>query len=129
MSGQTTDGAHNFADVAVGDWFSGAVAWAVKSGITNGTTETTFAPYENITREQMATMIYRYATLMGHDWTISKEAGFEDQTDVATYANYQVNWAADKGIINGYPDGTFAPKSNATKAEAVTMLQRLLNLK
>ncbi len=128
MSGQTTDGAHNFTDVAVGDWFAGAVAWAVKSGITNGTSETTFAPYENITREQMATMIYRYATLMGHDWTISKEAGFADQFDVATYANYQVNWAADKGIINGYPDGTFAPKSNATKAEAVTMLQRLLNL-
>lgn len=128
MSGQTTDGAHNFTDVNVGDWFAGAVAWAVKSGITNGTTETTFAPYENITREQMATMIYRYATLMGHDWTITKEAGFADQAEVAEYANYQVNWAADKKIINGYPDGTFAPKSNATKAEAVTMLQRLLNL-
>ncbi len=128
MSGQTTDGAHNFTDVGVGDWFTNAVAWAVKSGITNGTTETTFSPYENITREQMATMIYRYATLMGHDWTISKEAGFADQAEIATYANYQVNWAADKKIINGYPDGTFAPKANATKAEAVTMLQRLLNL-
>ncbi|MDO5477659.1 MAG: discoidin domain-containing protein, partial [Clostridia bacterium] len=128
MSGQTTDGAHNFTDVNVGDWFTNAVAWAVKSGITQGTSETTFAPYENITREQMATMIYRYATLMGHDWTITKEAGFADQAEVATYANYQVNWAADKGIINGYPDGTFGPKANATKAEAVTMLQRLLNL-
>ncbi len=129
MSGQTTDGAHNFTDVNVGDWFTNAVAWAVKSGITQGTSETTFAPYENITREQMATMIYRYATLMGQDWTITKEAGFADQAEIATYANYQVNWAADKGIINGYPDGTFGPKANATKAEAVTMLQRLLNLK
>lgn len=128
MSGQTTDGAHNFTDVNVGDWFTNAVAWAVKSGITQGTSETTFAPYENITREQMATMIYRYATLMGHDWTITKEAGFADQAEIATYANYQVNWAADKGIINGYPDGTFGPKANATKAEAVTMLHRLLNL-
>ncbi len=128
MSGQTSDGSESFDDVNVGDWFTQAVAWAVNNGITMGTTESTFSPYENITREQMATMIYRYATLMGLDWTISAETEFADRADFAEYANYQINWAADKGIVKGYPDGTFGPKANATRAEAVSMLQRLLNL-
>ncbi len=128
ISGQTSDGSENFTDVNVGDWFANAVAWAVNNGITMGTTDTTFSPYAKITREQMATMIYRYATLVGAEWTILAEAGFIDKAEISTYANYQVNWAAEKGIITGYPDGSFAPKAEATRAEAVVMLTRLMTL-
>ncbi len=128
ISGQTSDGSENFADVNVGDWFANAVAWAVNQGITMGTTEDTFSPYAKITREQMATMIYRYATKVGAEWEISGEASFADKAEISTYANYQVNWAADKGVISGYPDGTFGAKKEATRAEAVVMLTRLMNL-
>lgn len=126
MSAQTSDASENFTDVNVGDWFLPAVAWAVNNGVTAGTSEETFSPYANITREQMATMIYRYATShLGMDWKIAEETLFADNDLIADYAKYQVRWAKDKGIILGRPDGTFGPRDNATRAEAVAMLSRL----
>lgn len=127
MSGQTSDASESFADVNVGDWFLGAVSWAVNSGITQGITADTFAPYQKITREQMATMIYRYATqILGMDWQIAEDKTFTDSAEISAYAAYQVRWAADKGIVQGRPDGAFDPWSDATRAEAVTMLSRFL---
>ena len=126
MSGMTSDGSYNFKDVKPGDWFGQAVAWAVNFGITSGISEDMFSPYENITREQMAAMIYRYATLMGADWQTGETGEFTDETDIADYAKYQVRWAKGEGIISGRPDGSFGPKDNATRAESAAMLSRLV---
>lgn len=126
MSKMTSDGSHSFKDVKPGDWFAQAVAWAVNFGITSGTDADTFSPYENITREQMAAMIYRYATLMGADWQTTENGEFADETDIADYAKYQVRWAKGEGIISGRPDGSFGPKDNATRAESAAMLSRLV---
>lgn len=126
MSNMTSDGSQSFKDVKAGDWFSQAVAWAVNFGITSGTSEDTFSPYEKITREQMAAMIYRYATLMGADWQTSETGEFADDGEIADYAKYQVRWAKGEGIISGRPDGSFGPKDNATRAESAAMLSRLV---
>ncbi len=126
MSGMTSDGSQSFKDVKAGDWFSQAVAWAVNFGITSGTREDMFSPYEKITREQMAAMIYRYATLMGADWQTSETGEFADEGEIAEYAKYQVRWAKGAGIISGRPDGSFGPKDNATRAESAAMLSRLV---
>lgn len=126
MSNMTSDGSQSFKDVKAGDWFSQAVAWAVNFGITSGTSEDTFSPYEKITREQMAAMIYRYATLMGADWQTSETGEFADEGEIAEYAKYQVRWAKGAGIISGRPDGSFGPKDNATRAESAAMLSRLV---
>lgn len=126
MSKMTSDGAQKFKDVGLGDWFMQAVAWAVQNGITSGTTEDTFSPYDNITREQMAAMIYRYATLMGADWQTEENGEFADGDSISDYAKYYVRWAKGEGIINGRDDGTFGPKDNATRAESAAMLSRLL---
>lgn len=125
LSGMVSDGSHSFKDVATGDWFSLAVAWAVNFGITTGTADGVFSPYEKITREQMATMIYRYATLMGADWQTSENGEFSDGGSIADYAKYQVRWAKGNGIITGRPDGSFGPKDNATRAETAAMISRL----
>ncbi len=126
MSGATFDGAQSFRDIAEADWYSKAVSWAVSAGITQGMSEDTFAPSVNITREQMAVMIYRYATLMGADWNITNDSEFADSDAIEDYAKYQVRWAKDKGIIEGRPDGTFGAKDYATRAETAAMLSRLV---
>lgn len=126
MSGMTSDGSHKFKDVKVGDWFLQAVAWAVNYNITSGTSEDEFSPYEKITREQMAAMIYRYATLMGADWQTDENGEFADGHEISEYAKYYVRWAKGMGIINGRDDGTFGPKDNATRAESAAMLSRLV---
>ena len=128
ISGETSSGYEPFDDIEVGDWFSAAVAWAYDREITKGTTDSEFSPYALITREQMATMIYRYATNVGAPWKIETEAGFDDKTEFSEYANYQINWASEKGIVKGYPDNTFLPKNNATRAEASVMLSRMMSL-
>lgn len=126
MSKMTSDGSQSFEDVKSGDWFSQAVAWAVNYGITSGTSDSTFSPYEKITREQMAAMIYRYATLMGADWQTDENGEFADNSEIADYAKYQVRWAKGSGIISGRPDGSFGPKDNATRAESAAMLSRIV---
>lgn len=126
MSKMTSDGSHKFKDVKVGDWFLQAVAWAVNYGITSGTSDEEFSPYEKITREQMAAMIYRYAVLMGADWQTAENGEFADGGEISEYAQYYVRWAKGMGIINGRDDGTFGPKDNATRAESAAMLSRLV---
>lgn len=76
----------------------------------------------------MAVMIYRYATKVGAKWIIESELNFVDKAEISEYAIYQVNWALEKEIIKGYPDDTFLPKNNPTRAEAIVMLSRMMSL-
>lgn len=128
MSGEFGQGIDVFEDISIGDWFSQAVAWAYENGIVTGTSEKTFSPYELITREQMAVMIFRYARHSAASWQNRNVPEFTDSADISSWALEAINWSATAGISNGYSDGSFMPKGSATRAEAAVMLLRLKNL-
>ncbi len=115
-----------FTDVESGSWYEAAVNWASANGIVNGTSATTFDPNATITREQMATILYRYANFKKYDLTVGQTRLFADSADIADYAKDAMNWAADKGLITGSGDGTVTPKAYASRAQAATMLQRMV---
>ncbi len=111
-----------FADVPDGQWYTDAVIWAAKEKIVNGMSETTFAPNDSITREQIATILYRYA---GSPKVSGDLDQFSDASDVSTYALDAMVWAVKEGIIGGM-NGKLAPKDNATRAQIATILYRYL---
>ena len=112
-----------FADVPEGQWYTDAVIWAAKEKIVNGMSETTFAPNESITREQIATILYRYA---GSPQVSGNLYQFSDAFSVSTYAYDAMLWAVKESIITGM-NGKLAPKDNATRAQIATILYRYLN--
>lgn len=114
----------NFADVSADKYYANAVAWANANGIVKGITETEFAPDMNITREQMAAILYRYSK----NKATAGEITYTDKEAISDYALDAVEWANAAGIMNGNTDGTFAPLRNASRAEAAAVFVRLLNL-
>lgn len=114
-------GANFFKDVSSSDYFYNAVLWAVKKGITNGTSPTTFAPNATITRGQTVTFLYRHAASPA----VTDNNPF---TDVATDAYYApaVQWAAANNITNGTTPTTFSPNANCTRGQIVTFLYRYM---
>lgn len=124
LSGYTTSA---FTDVASTDWYFAAVQWAYAKGVTTGA-DGKFIPKAFITREQVAAMLYRYAEYMGN---VSNAEGmsareFYDYDSISSWAQAPVQWAMNNGIITGNPDGSFAPASNATRAEAAKMITVLV---
>ena len=110
--------ASSFTDVPVSAYYAKAVAWAVENGITNGMTETTFAPNATCTRGQSVTFLYR--ALKG---TASGSANFTDVKSDAFYAD-AINWAVANNVTNGTSNTTFSPNADCTRAEIVTFLYR-----
>ena len=110
--------ASSFTDVPASAYYAKAVAWAVENGITNGMTETTFAPDATCTRGQSVTFLYR--ALKG---TASGSANFTDVAPDAFYAD-AVNWAVANNVTNGTSATTFSPNADCTRAEIVTFLYR-----
>lgn len=110
--------ATSFTDVPVSTYYAKAVAWAVENGITNGMTETTFAPNAACTRGQSVTFLHR--ALKG---TASGSANFTDVKSDAFYAD-AVNWAVASDVTNGTSATTFSPNADCTRAEIVTFLYR-----
>ena len=110
--------ASSFTDVSASAYYAKAVAWAVENGITNGMTETTFAPDATCTRGQSVTFLYR--ALKG------SASGSTNFTDVASDAFYAdaVNWAVANNVTNGTSNTTFSPNADCTRAEIVTFLYR-----
>jgi hypothetical protein len=110
-----------FQDVDVDDWYAEAVAWAADAGIVTGYGNGTFGPNDNITRQQVAVMLWRYA---GQP-TASADSidTFGDADSVSTYAQQAMAWAIENGIINGI-NGNLSPNSNATRAQVATMMMR-----
>jgi len=120
LSGYTVSA---LTDVTTSDWYFAAVQWAYEKGITTGS-DGKFNPNTAITREQMATMLYRYADYTGD---MSNAEGmsarkFTDYDSISSWAQAAIQWAVKNGIITGNPDGSFAPASNATRAEAAKMI-------
>lgn len=118
----------SFLDVESDSYYENALIWANQNGIVNGVSETEFAPDINITREQIATIIYRYAklknTAIEDAWEIQLD--YTDLSDISDYALEAVIYCKDKDIMQGRENNTFYPKSNATRAEMAAMLQRFL---
>ena len=118
-----------FEDVPSGQWYSEAVAWAAQNGIVSGMGDGLFAPNSDITREQMATILYRYEQFSGKippDIVADRE--FSDWDDISDYAKNPVNVLTAQGIINGKPGNLFDPKGTATRAEVAAMLHRFLEV-
>ncbi|MDY3992674.1 MAG: S-layer homology domain-containing protein [Evtepia sp.] len=114
-----------FTDVPAGQYYAEAVAWAAANGIVNGTSDTTFAPLNNITREQMAAILYRYAQYKNYDVSGSADlSAFTDATSISDYAVSALQWAVEAGLINGKGNGILDPKGSATRAEVSAILSR-----
>ena len=114
-----------FTDVAAGTWYTDAVLWAAQNGIVNGLGENTFAPMNTLTREQLVTMLYRYAEAEGYDVSAAADlSGYPDADKVQTYAQEAMSWAVAEGIVAGMDDGTLNPAGNATRAQIATILMR-----
>ena len=115
-----------FDDIDGDEWYAEAVRWAASEGIVNGVSDTEYAPNANITREQLATMLYRYAQYSGMDAVDLREniSGFADADSVSEYAVQALNWAVGEELVNGMGDNTLAPQGNATRAQAAALLMR-----
>ena len=126
LEGAPTAAAGSFTDVPAGQWYTDAVAWAAANGIVNGTSATTFAPNDPVTREQFAAILYRYAAYKGMDSvTLAEVLGrFADCDACSAYAVSALEWAVQEGLIHGMTDTTLAPKGSATRAQAATILAR-----
>ena len=118
----------SFTDVPANQYYANAVAWASANGIVNGVSADNFAPNANITREQMAAIIYRYGTAAGIVPASDDDISYTDADKIAAYAQDAAKWAYNAGIILGNSDGSFAPSRTATRAEAAAIFVRLLAL-
>ncbi len=121
LFGITPGGASTFADVADTDWFAPYVAAGQAAGIVNGTSETTFSPDDNITREQIAAIVGRYLNLSSQ-----AAVNYSDAASIEDYALPYVAALSEQGILTG-SDGMFNPKDPATRAEAATIMSRVKN--
>lgn len=115
-------------DVSEEDWFFNAVMWAFSAGIVKGRSDNVFAPYEKITRQEMAVMIARYLEYRGESIEGGLADNFTDSADIASWAKKEVGFMAQKGIIKGRENGDFAPLDNATRAEAAAMIYRFTQI-
>ena len=116
-----------FTDVPEGQWYTNAIIWAANEGIVNGMTATAYAPDASITREQIATIVYRFAAKLGYEVDETGDLNaYADGKAVSSYATEAMQWAVGCGLINGI-DGKLAPTATATRAQLATMLMRLVD--
>lgn len=117
---------NSFTDVAADAWYAEAVQWASENGIVNGYGDGLFGPEDNVTRQQLATMIFRYAQYIGRDTTKSADlTAFADYARVEAYAQNAISWAVAEGLING-ADGKLMPQGQATRAQLAAIIHRFV---
>ena len=115
-----------FPDVDAAAWYADAVAWASGNGIVTGT-GSGFEPDGQITREQLATILYRYADFLGLDTSAAGPLSqFSDGDKVSAWAEEAMQWAVGSGLLTGKGNGTVDPTGNATRAEVAAILQRMV---
>ena len=123
-------GANPFTDVPNGKWYTDAVAWAAENGVVNGVGDGKFEPDGSVTREQMATILYRYAQKVGIDTSKHTElSAFPDANRVSAYARAPMQWIVAEGVIGGSRENGqdwLNPQGNATRAEVATILMRFI---
>lgn len=118
----------SFADVKAGSYYEAAVGWAAEVGIVAGYGNNRFGPDDDIERQQLAAMLYRYAEYKGGNVTVASNAPFADNALISSYAKAPVAWARANGIIAGKGNNRFDPTGKATRGEAATMVYRYLTM-
>ena len=119
-----------FSDVNASNWFNAAVGWAYENGIVTGY-GSSFGAKNSITRQDMATILYRYAKWAGYDVSASASLDrFSDASEVADYASDAMRWAVGMGLIDGTKSGTskvvLDPRGNATRAQVAAIMTRFV---
>ena len=117
-----------FTDVAEGSYYAPYVAWAAENGIVLGRSAEIFDPYANITREEMAAIMYRYCNFLGVDMTLDNEMFMDryvDRDDISDWAVTYVEWAVGAGLIRGMSDNTIDPLDYATRAQVAQVIKNL----
>ena len=127
MAGEPYEAAAGFTDVAAGRYYTTAVAWAAKNGIVEGMTATTFAPDQAITREQLASILYRYAKWLGFSGYGSDISGYTDAGKVSSYAYDAMSWAVRTGVVTGTSARVLDPQGTASRAAAAQMFMNFYN--
>ncbi len=126
--GKAAGSSVSFKDVRPGDWYAKSVSWLIESAIAQGMGES-FGALENVSREQLAVMLYNYAKLKGYDVSLSGSIdSFEDSASVSPWAKDAVSWAAESGIITGtsygYGSPVLNPQGSASRAQIAVMIER-----
>ncbi len=123
--------AHTFPDVAGGLYYSDAIAWAKETGVVGGYSNGYFGPDDAMTREQFATMMYRYACYKGYDVNISGSQdtfyAFPDAGQVTAFAETAMQWAVNRGLISG-DQGMLNPQGTANRAVTATIMNRFIDV-
>ena len=120
-------GGSAFTDVAADQWYTDAIIWATRNGIVNGLGNGKFGTNDNVTREQMAAILYRYAQNCGYDTTARANLnGYTDAAKISTYAQEAMSWANAMGLINGRTATALAPTGTATRAEVAAIFHRFV---
>ena len=122
------NGNNIFSDVAPTAWYNDACSWAADKGLIKGY-DGAYHPLDAVTRQDLVTILYRYAQAFGYDLTIEEGvslANYTDGSEVATYAEQAMCWAISKGLIEGYGDGTLRPLNTAKRSEVAAVMQRLI---
>ena len=119
---------NKFKDVSAGIWYTDPIMWASNKGVVTGYSNGNFGPGDNINREQMAVMMYRYAKNQGYDVSASVELGnYKDGVNVSGFAKQAMQWCVAEGIITGKYNGTqLDPQGNAIRAECATIIRRFV---
>lgn len=122
------DYTNKFKDVAAGIWYTDPIMWASNKGVVTGYSNGNFGPGDNINREQMAVMMYRYAKNQGYDVSASVALGnYKDGANVSGFAKQAMQWCVAEGIITGKYNGTqLDPQGNAIRAECATIIRRFV---
>ena len=114
-----------FADVPAGQWYSNAINWAAANGIVDGYGNGKFGPDDTITREQMAAILYRYASYKGYSVSdLANLTGYTDAASVSEWAATAMRWAVAEGLIEGTSATTLSPSGDSTRAQVATILMR-----
>jgi hypothetical protein len=121
--------APGFSDVSPGDWYYGSVESVVYAGIANGEGDSSFLPGKQITREEMAAILVNALSKQNEaKASMGAQTGFTDDANISSWANGSVAVAVNVGLIKGYPDNTFRPEGDATRAEACAMINSFLGI-
>ena len=126
-----TDTQNKFDDVRADTYYENAIAWATENEIVFGYDDTHYGPDDQITREQMAAILWRYAKFKEYDVSAGEDANISDFTDafdISKYAVPAIQWAVDNNIITGFEDATMRPKANANRAQMAVILNKIAGM-
>ncbi|MCC8047972.1 MAG: S-layer homology domain-containing protein, partial [Oscillospiraceae bacterium] len=123
-------GSSEFTDVADGEWYTNAIIWAEQNGIVLGYGNGEYGPNDDLNREQIAAILYRYAAYKEYDTARGGMAirEFDDYADISEYALEAMAWCINDGIIQGIGETTLVPQGDASRAQVAAILMRFLDL-